>query len=135
MTVADPYDPYEEIAEATAAEALRELADADRFDGECSREQVDAEKALKPRPDLLPARALLGGGKAMAYGRAKHGRCTWRVPGTEQATVECHAASAFRHLLDFLLDPNAVEAGSKLSVLYHLLAQVSIMIDLHEDPP
>jgi len=108
---------------------------SDRYDGECSREQVDAEKALKPRPDLLPARALLGAGKAMAYGRAKHGNRTWRVPDTEQATVECHAASAMRHFLDYLLDPNAIEEGSGLPVLYHLLCQVSIMIDLHEDPP
>lgn len=100
-----------------------------------TREEIDAEKALKPRPDLLPARAILGAGKVMAYGASKHGNCTWRVAGTKQADPQEHLASAYRHLLEFMENPKAVEEGSGLPVLYHCLSQVAILIDLVENPP
>ena len=99
-----------------------------------SRSEIDAEKRDKPRPDLLPPRALLGAGAVMAYGLTKHGHCTWRVAGTEQAEPETHLASAMRHLLEHHADPSAVEYGSGLPVLYHALCQIAIAIDCIEDP-
>ena len=63
------------------------------------------------------------------------GRGTYRIAGTEQATVACHLASCFRHLLEFQIDPEATEEGSGLSVLDHAMAQLAIVVDLVEDPP
>lgn len=100
-----------------------------------TRDEIEAEKALKPRPDLLPACAIIGAGRVMAYGASKHGDCTWRVAGTGQADPQTHLASAYRHLLEFMEDPRAVEEGSGLPVLYHCLSQVAIVIDLVENPP
>lgn len=97
-----------------------------------SAEQVNAEKALKPRPDLLPAFALLAAGRVQAYGWHKHGDCTWKNEGTEQAKPETHLASAMRHLLEHLEDPEAVEEGSRLPVLWHALCQIAIAIDCIE---
>ena len=151
-----------------------------------TREEIDAEKAAKPRPDLLPASALLaigegrspeiptvrnaytrllkfrhnldtgqlwgamlhvvailgGGGAAfldagavMGYGFRKHGKCTWRVAGTQQADPQVHLASAERHLLEHLQDHKATEEGSGMPVLWHALAQLCILYDLWVDPP
>lgn len=128
-------DATEKARRIAEAEAKITAAYARRDAMTKTQKQIDAEKAGKSRPDLIPVRALLGAGQAMAYGRNKHGNCTWRAHGTEQSTIECHAASAERHLLEYRANRDAVEAGSGLPVLYHLLCQVAIMIDLHEDPP
>lgn len=101
--------------------------------------EIDAEKALKSRPDLIPTRAILAGGRAFAYGANKHGlgqtgRGTYRDAGTEQAQVATHRASFLRHWCAYwageLIDP---ESG--LSHLDCMQAQLSIIIDLIEDPP
>lgn len=81
------------------------------------------------------APALLAAGDAMAYGRNKHGQCTWRIADTEQAKLHTHYASALRHLLEFEADAGAVESGSGLPVLAHALAQISIIYDILLDPP
>ena len=105
-----------------------------------SEQEINAEKAAKPRPDLVPARAVMAAGRCMAYGLAKHGggksgRGTYRDAGTDQAKVETHLASCIRHLLEYQIDPNATEEGSGLSVLDHAMAQLAIVVDLVEDPP
>lgn len=82
-----------------------------------------------------PPTALLLAGRVMGYGFRKHGDCTWRVAGTEQAEVRTHIASAERHLLEHWQDPDAVEEGSGLPVLHHALSQVLIALDLLLDPP
>lgn len=107
-----------------AARTLRSMAR--------TREEIDAEKAHKPRPDLLPAHALLCAGRAMGYGYRKHGDCTWREPGTEQADPRTHIASAMRHLLEHLHDADACEEGSGLPVLWHAAAQILIAVECTE---
>lgn len=172
---------------------------AERFDGEKTREQIEAEKAAKPRPDLLPWTAIemiaermpklvkhttrelvtmawedlawytkepsatilaeaavsiavaialidevpleaalphacMRGGFVMGYGRRKHGRMTWRVPNTDQASAETHSASAARHCIEWLIDETATETGSKLPVLLHAFSQVCIAIDCIRHP-
>jgi hypothetical protein len=99
-----------------------------------TEQEINAEKMGKTRPDLLPACAILGAGKVMGYGFRKHGNCTWRIAGTEQAEVSTHTASALRHVLEYLENPDAVEDGSGLPVLYHALSQIAIAIDCHENP-
>lgn len=166
-----------------------------------SRAEIDAEKAAKPRPDLIPAtalehvsselldwnggadytyaltyamgnlangarrrdaralarawiwaaialdideanadidaaigRALLVAGEVMAVGLRKHGRCTWRVAGTEQADPQCHYASACRHLAESLAGLEADKDSGRPPAV-HLLTQIPILIDLLVDPP
>lgn len=148
-----------------------------------TEQEINAEKALKSRPDLVPSKAygrcccdkpygwrtsvtdvlgpkgasqeavcvlfqwarqrvgsndwtnLLALGKVMAYGRAKHGYCTWRVAGTKQANPEEHWASACRRLCEYLADEWATEEGSGLPVLLHAMTQCVITMDLLIDPP
>lgn len=94
-----------------------------------TEQEIDTEKALKPRVDLIPGHALLEVGRTMAYGFNKHGECTWRNAGTEQAKASTHVASASRHLAEYLGDPDATEEGSGLSVLAHCAAQLLIAIE------
>lgn len=147
--------------------------------------EINAEKAAKPRPDLLPARELhriavflenwevanvlgslaafedtlepiwltravvelaqwsgetigaflLGCGEVMGYGFRKHGRCTFRVAGSEQADPQTHYASGVRHVLERWDNPAAVEEGSGRPVLWHAGAQFLLTLDLLNDPP
>lgn len=159
-----------------------------------TRAEIEAEKATKPRPDLIPAtalaaigcaleraiegdyaggplellargahardidtladawlaaaimlspgasftvavgKALLVAGEVMGMGLIKHGPCTWRVAGTEQAEAQCHYASAVRHLAERLAGLEA-DRDSGRDPLVHLLCQVPILIDLLADPP
>lgn len=97
-------------------------------------ETINAEKARKPRPDLVPARAIMAAGRSMAYGAAKHGDCTWRIAGTEQADVRTHVASFSRHWLAWL-SGEQTDAESGLAHLDCAMAQLAIVVDLVEDPP
>ena len=106
-------------------------------------DEIDNEKRRKPRPDLVPARAILAAARAMAYGAEKHGlgqsgRGTYRDPGLDQSELATHIASFERHWLKFRQavqektpdqDP---ETG--LSHLDHAMAQLSLCVDLWENP-
>jgi hypothetical protein len=94
-----------------------------------TREQIDAEKASKSRPDLLPGHAALAKGDVQAYGGAKHGPCTWREKGTEQADPRTHIASASRHAAYAFDDPWSTDEASGLLHLAHLGAQIDIALD------
>jgi hypothetical protein len=150
-----------------------------------TRAEIEAEKAAKPRPDLLPARALsmvvhgpagsmlsmlgdyfktkhindlgpvfgaildelveievaksradalLQAGEIMGVGFRKHGPCTWRVAGTEQADPQCHYASLVRHLLEHAAGIETDPDSGKHPLL-HAVCQIAIMINLLDDPP
>lgn len=86
-------------------------------------------------PDAALPHAMLSAGRVMGYGFRKHGNCTWRVAGSEQADPQTHIASAERHLLEYLVFPGATEEGSGQPVLYHALAQLCITLHLVLDPP
>jgi hypothetical protein len=93
------------------------------------REQIDAEKARKSRPDLLPASALMAAGRVMAYGLAKHGECTWRVAGTKQAESREHVASMVRHALEVAANIDAIDDESGLEQLACVITQACIAYD------
>lgn len=100
---------------------------------------IDAEKSAKPRPDLVPARAILAAGQAFAYGLSKHGgglsgRGTFRDAGTEQAKVETHVASFSRHWFAYL-SGELIDEQSGLPHLWCAMAQLAIVVDLTENPP
>ncbi len=149
-----------------------------------TRTEIEAEKATKPRPDLLPPRALamaleadgfteiaaafdcfaaymrsretdalagalehvleeiegrpalalMDAGEIMGVGYRKHGPCTWRIAGTEQAEPQTHYASAVRHLLEYCAGVEQ-DPDSGKSPLLHAVCQIAIMINLLEDPP
>lgn len=94
-----------------------------------TREQIDAEKASKSRPDLLPGAAQLAKGDVQAFGLAKHGPCTWRNEGTEQAEPRTHLASGSRHATFAFDDPWAIDPSSGLLHLAHLGSQIDIALD------
>ncbi len=98
--------------------------------------EIDAEKREKSRPDWIPGTALHEEGLVQGYGGRKHGECTWRVAGTEQAKPETHIASAMRHLIEILRHgPAARDPESGLLHAAHARAQLGIAIDclyLHE---
>lgn len=99
--------------------------------------EIDAEKARKPRPDLVPARAILAAGRAMAYGVSKHGpgqtgRGTYRDPG-EQGRPETHMASCLRHMLAYLCGETH-DSDSGLAHLDCATAHLCMVVDLVEDP-
>ena len=157
-----------------------------------SMESINAEKASKPRPDLLPlsfvaqliaptpgghagiqvamiecgeflrsknplklinaasalaaayvhsndasaskAETLIEVGEIMAMGWRKHGPCTWRVAGTEQADPQTHFAGAIRHMLEAAAG-RAVDPDSGKDPLLHAICQLAITYDLVTDPP
>jgi len=102
-------------------------------------QEINSEKAAKPRPDLVPTRAIAAAGRAFGYGAAKHGlgttgRGTYRDAGTEQAEVATHRASFMRHWCAYWSGETA-DPESELSHLDCMMAQLSIVIDLTEAPP
>lgn len=103
-----------------------------------STEEIDQEKALKPRPDLVPGRAVLAAGRAMAYGHAKHGTPgglgTYRTAGCAQSRARTHAAALERHWQAFK-SGERMDPESGLAHLDHMAAQLAILIDLIEVPP
>jgi hypothetical protein len=146
------------------------------------RAEIEAEKAAKPRPDLLPpaalalalhhkrsiseafdafarftatrdrfalgsaldcilfeiggdrATALMAAGEIMGVGLRKHGPCTWRIAGTEQADPQTHYASAVRHILEHCAGVT-VDPDSGKHPLLHAVCQIAIMLNLIDDPP
>lgn len=83
---------------------------------------------------IAVGRGLLAAGKVMALGLIKHGKCTWRVAGTEQASPQCHYASACRHMAEALAGLEA-DPDSGRPPAVHILTQIPILIDLLVDPP
>lgn len=110
-----------------------------------TEEEIDNEKAAKPRPDLVPPRAIMAAGRALGYGARKHGlgRSEWgtyRDAGTEQADIRTHVASFERHWQRFkqgLRDgnPGVLDPESGLAELDCAAAQLAIVVDQCEDPP
>lgn len=104
---------------------------------------IDHEKQEKPRPDLVPPRAIAAAGRAMAAGVRKHGggttgRGTYRDPG-DQGTVAAHVASFERHWLAVRQALHRgttipIDAGTGLSELDCAAAQLAMVVDLVEDP-
>lgn len=110
-----------------------------------TEEQINAEKAAKSRPDLVPPRFNMAAGRALGYGARKHGLGrsgvgTYRDAGTEQALLETHVASFERHWQRFKMGrragiENPIDEESGLTELDCAAAQFSIIVDLTEDPP
>lgn len=106
---------------------------------------IDAEKASKPRPDLVPPAFMQAAGRALASGLGKHGGGqsgwgTYRDAGTEQALVTTHVASFQRHWEAFRQglrdgDPLVRDPGTGLPEIDCACAQLSIIADLLVHPP
>ena len=94
-----------------------------------SMEEINAEKDAKPRVDKIPGVALNAIGDVKAYGLCKHGDCTWKKAGTEQADPQTHVASASRHMSDVFDDLWSVDAATGLLNMAHLGAQICIALD------
>lgn len=107
-----------------------------------SEQEINAEKAdyiTKPALDVTPPELMLAAGRALGYGKAKHGVATsdgwgtWRVAGTQQAEPLVHYACLLRHLLLWRAGEDR-DVESKLSHLDHAAAQLAILLDLMARP-
>lgn len=88
------------------------------------REAVrDAREALKPRPDLIPARALLAAGRVMAQrtDRDAEGR-----PGYLDIPITKYRGSLARHVLAYL-GGQTVDPDSGESPLAHVVTNAAIL--------
>lgn len=105
-----------------------------------TEQEINAEKAAKPRLDLVPPRGIEAAGRALGYGAGKHGTPapggwgTWRIAGTEQAQPLTHFACLLRHLMAWRRG-EACDPESGLSHLDHAAAQLMILVDVVEDEP
>ena len=104
--------------------------------------EINAEKAdyiTKPALDVVPPELMLAAGRALGYGKAKHGIATpdgwgtWRIAGTQQAEVLTHYGCLMRHLGQWRAGEER-DPESKLSHLDHAAAQLAIMLDLLARP-
>lgn len=102
---------------------------------------IAAEKAAKPRVDVVPPALMLAAGRGFGLGVAKHGLPegndgfgTWRTPGHPQADPLAAYGSLMRHLLAWrngeTIDP---ESGPhRIAHLDAACAQLAKLVDLVE---
>ncbi|EHN09403.1 hypothetical protein PAI11_37370 [Patulibacter medicamentivorans] len=81
-------------------------------------------RAAKPRPDLLPAAALLTCGQVMADGADEHGE-RWR-----SRTARHHVSCGLRHLLRWLAGDRVDHSGH--SHLAHAATRLLMALDREE---
>lgn len=104
-----------------------------------SEAEINAEKAAKSAIDVTPPELMLAAGRALGYGKAKHGVATsdgwgtWRVAGTQQAEPLTHYSCLMRHLLAWRAGEER-DPESGLSHLDHAAAQLAILLDLLARP-
>jgi len=72
----------------------------------------------KPRTDLLPPRTLLEIAKVLSFGAQKYDPNNWKKVEDLQAR---YTAAALRHLMDHMVDPDAVDAESGIDTLAHAI--------------
>lgn len=72
----------------------------------------------KPRTDLLPPRTLLEVAKVLSFGAQKYDPNNWKKVEDLQAR---YTAAALRHLMDHMVDPDAVDAESGIDTLAHAI--------------
>ena len=82
-----------------------------------------APAAIKPRPDLLPAGALLAAGRCMA---GRMDRDDEQAPGYLTIPASKYRASLLRHVLAYL-DGERVDPESGESALAHVISNAAIL--------
>ena len=80
----------------------------------------------KPRPTLVPTSLLRAVTAVREYGTAKyHDPENWRTVETQR-----YKDAMYRHMLDYLDDPQGVDAESGLPHLWHLACNVAFLIEM-----
>ena len=72
----------------------------------------------KPRTDLLPPRTLLEVAKVLSFGAKKYDPNNWKNVEDLQAR---YTAAALRHIMDHMVDPDAVDNESGIDTLAHAI--------------
>lgn len=70
----------------------------------------------KLRLDLIPTSAIRSIGAVLTHGAQKYADNTW-----QQVERERYVAALLRHLVDYMDDPNGVDADSGLKHIEHVL--------------
>ena len=115
-----------------------------KLDRPLKQQEVDAEKDMLPRVDIVPPAFILAAARGFAFGVWKHGHPphtngygTWRIAGTKQAEPLTHYASLLRHLLKWRAG-EVIDSDSGDFQLEHLEAacsQLAVLVDLVKNPP
>lgn len=80
----------------------------------------------KIRPTLVPPRAVLAMATVREYGTRKYGDPeNWR-----QVEPQRYRDAAYRHWLQYLQNPGAVDEESGIPALWHLLCNIGFLVDL-----
>lgn len=80
----------------------------------------------KPRPTLVPTSLLRAVTAVREYGTAKyHDPENWRTVEAQR-----YKDAMYRHLLDYLDDPQGVDAESGLPHLWHLACNAAFLIEM-----
>lgn len=114
-------------------ETLEKIAGALNTDAEALRgtpgEQDAKADAGKPRPTLVPVRAIRAIMAVREYGCQKyHDPDNWRKVDPQR-----YRDAACRHLLDYLEDHQAKDAESGLPALWHLLCNIAFLVSLERE--
>ncbi len=93
-------------------------------------EQLQQEKASKPRPDLFPASVRAAIGRVLGRSMAKHGHPddSARNPQHPNGTIEAHVASIERHWLAYL-SGETTDPGSGEHPLVHAIARMAFIAE------
>lgn len=82
--------------------------------------------AGKPRPTLVPVKAILAITAIREYGCKKYqDPDNWRKVDPQR-----HRDALYRHLLAYLEDPHGVDEESRLPNLWHLLTNAAFLAEL-----
>jgi len=85
--------------------------------------------AGKPRLSLVPSEIIRCIARVREYGNLKYGDPeNWRLVEAER-----YRDAAYRHLLDYIDDPAAVDPESGLPHLWHLATNVAFLCELEKE--
>lgn len=82
------------------------------------------DDAAKPRPSLLPFRALNSVINVLEFGARKYGADNWR-----KVEAKRYVDAALRHLIAYCIDPSSVDVDTGESHLSHLVCCALFLMD------
>ena len=111
-------------------ETLEKIADALQLDASVLRgapgDQISKRDAGKPRPTLVPVKAIRAIAAVREKGCEKYGDPeNWR-----KVEPQRYRDALYRHLLAYLEEPFGVDEESRLPHLWHLLTNAAFLVEL-----
>lgn len=89
---------------------------------------VKADKG-KPRLSLVPSEIIRCIARIREYGQEKYGE---QADHWDEVEIERYRDAAYRHLLNYIDAPKAVDAESGLPHLWHLACNIAFLCELEK---